>query len=149
MIITSNKAFHHYGAQGAPRVNADVGSKEMKYAIPILCLMMATAIRPMSANATETNAAPLPSSTERIWTIEGRQYRDLIYLGPQEKDGNIYAVFAKNGLGPQLIPLDKLSPVDIEIIKQYDHFLESKKNNKKTQQGGPGYPPQGVGSPDP
>ena len=23
--IGSNKAFHHYGAQGAPRVNADVG----------------------------------------------------------------------------------------------------------------------------
>ena len=25
--IGSNKAFHHYGAQGAPRVNADVGSE--------------------------------------------------------------------------------------------------------------------------
>ena len=121
----------------------------MKYAIPILCLMMMAAIRPMSAKATETNAAPLPSSTERIWTIEGRQYSDLIYLGPQEKDGIKYAIFAKNGLGPQLIPLDKLSPEDIEIIKQYDQYLESKKNNKKTQQGGPGYPPQGVGSPDP
>ena len=24
----SNKAFHHYGAQGAPRVNADVGVEE-------------------------------------------------------------------------------------------------------------------------
>ena len=24
--IGSNKAFHHYGAQGAPRVNADVGT---------------------------------------------------------------------------------------------------------------------------
>ena len=26
--IGSNKAFHHYGAQDAPRVNADVGRKE-------------------------------------------------------------------------------------------------------------------------
>ena len=25
MKMGSNKAFHHYGAQGAPRVNADVG----------------------------------------------------------------------------------------------------------------------------
>ena len=24
MIMEPNKAFHHYGAQGAPRVNADV-----------------------------------------------------------------------------------------------------------------------------
>ena len=27
MKMGSNKAFHHYGAQGAPRVNADVGSE--------------------------------------------------------------------------------------------------------------------------
>ena len=25
----ANKAFHHYGAQGAPKVNADVGSKRI------------------------------------------------------------------------------------------------------------------------
>ena len=29
--IGSNKAFHHYGAQGAPRVNADVGIRIMGY----------------------------------------------------------------------------------------------------------------------
>ena len=29
--IGSNKAFHHYGAQGAPRVNADVGIRKMGY----------------------------------------------------------------------------------------------------------------------
>ena len=29
MIMEPNKAFHHYGAQGAPRVNADVGPKEI------------------------------------------------------------------------------------------------------------------------
>ena len=29
MKIGSNKAFHPYGAQGAPRVNADVGSGKM------------------------------------------------------------------------------------------------------------------------
>ena len=28
MKMKSNKAFHPYGAQGAPRVNADVGAKE-------------------------------------------------------------------------------------------------------------------------
>ena len=40
----SNKAFHHYGAQGAPRVNADVGGKYkhmkpiLKYALGITAL---------------------------------------------------------------------------------------------------------------
>ena len=137
-----------YARKLAP-LTTDVGSKEMKYAIPILCLMMMAAIRPMSAKATETNAAPLPSSTEHIWTIEGRQYSDLIYLGPQEKDGIKYAIFAKNGLGPQLIPLDKLSPEDLEIIKQYDHILESKKNDGKTQQAVPAYGAQGAPSAEP
>ena len=28
--MASNKAFHHYGAQGAPRVNADVRKEYMK-----------------------------------------------------------------------------------------------------------------------
>ena len=28
MKMGSNKAFHPYGAQGAPRVNADVGRKK-------------------------------------------------------------------------------------------------------------------------
>ena len=35
MKMGSNKAFHHYGAQGAPRVNADVGSEYMATARPM------------------------------------------------------------------------------------------------------------------
>ena len=35
-----NKAFHHYGAQGAPRVNADVGSRKMKSRTIILAAII-------------------------------------------------------------------------------------------------------------
>ena len=35
MKMESNKAFHPYGAQGAPRVNADVGSEYMATARPM------------------------------------------------------------------------------------------------------------------
>ena len=39
-----NKAFHHYGAQGAPRVNADVGEKTMKPANRAFRLVQAIAL---------------------------------------------------------------------------------------------------------
>ena len=90
--------------------------------------MMAAAMRPISANATETNAAPLPSSTERIWTIDGRKYQGMHYLGPFEKNGMKYVVLAPNGLGPMTIPFDKLSPEDIEVINEYDRIRQLNKD---------------------
>ena len=121
----------------------------MKRAILILCLMSAVSIHPSAAEA-DNITNNIPSSTERTWTIDGRPYRELLYYGTIERDGVKHAFFVHNVLGsPRTIPLHMLSAEDIEVIKLYDQILESKKNEQKTQQGGPGYPPQGVGSPDP
>ena len=122
----------------------------MKMTALILCLMAAAPIHPTAAAEADNITNHIPSSTERTWTIDGRPYRELLYYGTIEKDGVKHAFFVHNVLGsPRTIPLHMLSAEDIEVIKLYDQILESKKNKQKTQQGGPGYPPQGVGSPDP
>ena len=89
---------------------------------------MAIVTSTISSFANGTNAAPLPPSIERIWTIDGHKISNLFYRGTYEKDGVRYARFIKEGLGISSFPLDKLSPEDIEAIKEYDRTLESKKN---------------------
>ena len=49
MKMGSNKAFHHYGAQGAPRVNADVERKRMKLSLAILLAIAVLALPALSA----------------------------------------------------------------------------------------------------
>ena len=109
----------------------DVGSTEMKSAATILCVMIATALAPIASSAADTTALPLPPSIERIWTIGGHKISDLLYRGTFEKDGIRYARFIKEGLGISTIPLDELSPEDIEAIKEYDRLLESKNSENE------------------
>ena len=112
-------------ASGA-RVNADVGSTEMKSAATILCVMIATALAPIASSAADTTALPLPPPIERTWTIGGHKISNLLYRGTFEKDGIRYARFIKEGLGISSFSLDELSPEDIEAIKEYDQIPESK-----------------------
>ena len=58
MKMKSNKAFHPYGAQGAPRVNADVGSGIMS-------------CRAHNGTST-TDDAKVTNRAETIWESEAR-----------------------------------------------------------------------------
>ena len=98
----------------------------MKIAIPILSLMMATTIFPISGYSTETNATPPPPPIdERVWTIDGRPIPSLHYVGIEEQDGTKYAFFtSKHGGGTRRFTLDMLSPEDIDAIKNINPTLE-------------------------
>ena len=64
---------------------------------------------------------------------------DYLGIAIEEKDpSGTYAVEAK--------VIDHVNDIQITLHKS---FQVNQENEKSLQQGGPGYPPQGVGSPDP
>ena len=85
-----------------------------------------------SAYATEEGATTrkLPLSHERVWTMDGKHITNLNYQGIVVRDGITNAFFNANGLGPRVCPLDKMSPEDVEIIREYERIRAERKNQK-------------------
>ena len=77
----------------------------------------------------------------------------LIYAYGQFVIAAIYAIFSYWSLGDQRLLLKILSvlctPISLPLFYAVALFVLYYKKSPESQQGGPGYPPQGVGSPDP
>ena len=69
MKMESNKAFHPYGAQGAPRVNADVGHRNMKPYFAIAVLIASIAYGETIPTQQITNKY-LTMTAPATWTLE-------------------------------------------------------------------------------
>ena len=77
-----NNAFHPYGAQGAPRVNADVGTKEMNIrniaaVIWTLCLI-GCATPPTTAPITEEKALAIATDILRSRDAMPKEYEHTV-----------------------------------------------------------------------
>ena len=77
----------------------------------------------------------------------------LIYAYGQFVIAAIQAIFVYWSLGDQRLLLKILallfSPISLPFLYAVALFVLNVKKTPESQQGGPGYPPQGVGSPDP
>ena len=77
----------------------------------------------------------------------------LIYVYGQFVIAAIQAIFVYWSLGDQRLLMKLLallfSPISLPLLYAVALFILYFKKTPESQQGGPGYPPQGVGSPDP
>ena len=108
----------------------DVGSITMKILRLIAAIILTTTMHVAYAADAEATTNTVPLSHERVWTMDGKQMKNLNYQGIVVRKGITIAVFNANGLGPRVCQLDKMSPEDIEIIKEYERIRAERKNHK-------------------
>ena len=199
----SNKAFHPYGAQGAPRVNTDVGIKRINMNTKYYAALLAATLVSLSAYGSDTLHVIFPQTTNLVFSVPingktGERPYDFFLEYPSEyEDDGRPTKFERTGLGYYIcvevieetdygvrcklrLDLHRLSdwipytfgelvmmqPVLTSFSTEQEltlpigqwfsmaddiesHRVQFLFERKESQQGGPGYPPQGVGSPDP
>ena len=136
--------------------------------IPLICLV-GCATPPPTTPITEDKAFAIATDILRSRSAMPKEYEHTvewatnhwsIYVDEIEYDGNGQRI-KTIGNDPRLIylyPDGRLLAIlnggrstREELIRWEDNLrqLLKNENRKESQQGGPGYPPQGVGSPDP
>ena len=95
-----------------------------------MAILLTTTMHLAYANEDDAPASKVPLSHERVWTMDGKQIKDLNYQGVVVRNGITNAVFNANGLGPIACPLDKMSPEDVEVIRMYERIRAERKNQK-------------------
>ena len=93
-----------------------------------------------------------------IWTVDGKNGVATTYeiivgkprLIPRDKNHDWFCPVWIGNYTSRIIPAYGVGPVDslmnaMTLVKSFS----DKFDKNKSQQGGPGYPPQSVGSPDP
>ena len=101
----SNKAFHPYGAQSAPRVNADVGIKRINMNAKYYAALIATALIALSSYGADKLSVIFPNTTNLVFTVPindkvGERPYDffLEYPAEYENDGRP-TKYERTGLG--------------------------------------------------
>ena len=103
--MKSNKAFHPYGAQSAPRVNADVGIKRINMNAKYYAALIATALIALSSYGADKLSVIFPNTTNLVFTVPindkvGERPYDffLEYPAEYENDGRP-TKYERTGLG--------------------------------------------------
>ena len=149
-----------YGAQGAPPVNADVGRRYMKKYLAIILLTTLPIITASAQNETKTSL-PTQLSLSKLQAgmssneVEAIMGTPLKYFNAAVVGGDSNFLVAEYTCIITNVPNpgNHLITVHYRITEAGLRMTEVKgphfPDENNAQQAGPGYPPQGVGSPDP
>ena len=103
--------------------------------------------RELRRKTTAQGFAELPPYTGSVWQLDTGFYFENLDLIPIGARATIeYKTFLGN---PKLFVVRSREDCSKLIQEQYAKFIEYIRKKKSVEQSGPGYPPQGVGSPDP
>jgi hypothetical protein len=102
----------------------------MKIMRSIVAILLLASMHVAHADDTEASTNTVPLSHERVWTMDGKQMKDLNYQGIVVRKGITNAVFNANGLGPRVCPLDKMSTEDVEVIRAYERIRAERMKKK-------------------
>ena len=123
-------ALQTIGAKARLSLNANVGSITMNILRSFLAILLTATMRPAYATEDDATTRKVSLSHERVWTMDGKRMTDLNYQGIVVRDGITNAIFNANGLGPRVCPLDKMSPEDVEVIREYERIRAERMNQK-------------------
>ena len=161
-ILTHNKGFQTIGAKARLSLNPDVGPRSMTHRIYSLILLVLVCIwsgcRTNKHNS--SHYIPYEWPTPQLTTLRTNQIQDIA-LTIAKAHGYDLALYAQPKIYYQPVPGNWSAffggITEASGSKSFFVFIEDKSlntsiyelDNQKAQQAVPGYPPQGVGSPDP